>query len=393
MARHKRMTACRWTLMAGLLAGCGLQHGSELGFRSAATDGKTFKTGFCCGLTVAPDHRGFTSQLPRGVRERRRQVSESRAGDETKQLTTDIKKAGTASKLLAVLDAKMDGAVLDHIHVSAALIKLARFKKRRQLQRADAKHTVLAKLISRLHDMLQQKLLSPWSSANAFYAMSELYQELGTCVKPVLPRLSEAVAAKAAGMNEQGISNCLLSAAKLQGASPDVLTVVRPLVKQIRAKASCMNCQDLANCVWAAAKLQETSPAVLTAVPALAKHMLDKVKGMTPQELSNSLCAVAMLQEPVPQALAVVPVIVQHMQETIHAMNSQDLCNNFWAVGKLKDASPDMQALAQQLIERIRPVISTFAREGLRMSLWAAQQFREEELAADLQAALHRLQR
>ena len=376
MARNNRMPACHWMLVAGLLAGCGFQHGSELGFRSAATDGKTFKTHVCCGMTVAPDRRGPASGLPRGVRERRRRW-ESSSGAETKQLTAQIKKADSASKLLAVLDKQVDGAVLDHIHVSAALVKLARFKKRRQLQQADASSAVLAKLSSRLLGMLQQNLLSPWSSANTLYAMGVLYEDLGECMAQALPRLYEAIRVKSDGMNAQGLSNCLWAAARLQDASPEVLNAVSALAKRIPDKVEDMVPQHLSNSLWAAAKLQDASPEVLDAVPALAKCIPDKVEEMKQQEWSNSLWAAARLQDASPEVLDAVPALANRIADKVEDMDPQALSNCLWAAAKLQDSASRVLDIVPALVRRMQETISAMNLQDLPNNFWAAAMLKD----------------
>eukprot|EP00439_Symbiodinium_sp_Y106_P053455 s246_g7.t1 len=281
--------AHQWMLTAVVLAGCWLHMDPE--------------TNFCCRaagsrLAVTLDPRSFRCRVPRGVRERRRQQDRSQDDGEARRLTAQITKAGSASELLALLEKPAkDAALFNSFHISAAMTKLARFKKRRQVGQADASSPVWATLSVRVSDMLEQDLLPPREAANVFYAAGELYQEMGKHMTKVLPLLCDSVHKKAAGMAEQALSNCLLAVVKLEDASPDVLTVVSALAMHIPAKVGAMTTQGMSNCLLAAAKLQDSSPEVLDIVPALAKFLPHKVGDMIPQALSNSLWAAAKLQD------------------------------------------------------------------------------------------------
>ncbi|CAE7942619.1 unnamed protein product, partial [Symbiodinium sp. KB8] len=141
-----------------------------------------------------------------------------------RRLTAQITKAGSASKLLALLEKPLvDANLFNDFHMSAAWTTLARFKKRRQFRKADANNPVWAKLSARLHHMLSKDLLPSRQTANVFYSVGELYDEIERHMSQVLPKLCRAVAAKANGMKAQEISNCMLTAAKLPDASPEVL--------------------------------------------------------------------------------------------------------------------------------------------------------------------------
>ncbi|CAE7289961.1 unnamed protein product [Symbiodinium sp. CCMP2592] len=374
------------------------------------------------------------SKMPQRVREPRRGTQDSGSPEgEARMLTSRITKTDSAAELLELLGKQEQTRIFNEYHVTASMTKLAKLKRRRQLRQADTRSPVWAKLAARLQDMLQQDVLSPRSTANVFYAVSELYDEMGKHMLQVLPMLSEAVRVKATGMVEQALSNCLLAAGKLHDAAPEVLIAVPELSEQIRRKVASMNSQDLSNCIWAsaklhdaspqvldlvpalakriankvqdmisqalsnclwsAAKLQDASPEVLDSVPALAKHIVDKAKSMRAQELSNCLWAAAKLQDASPEVLAAVPALAKHIPDMLDDMVPQALCISFWAAAKLRQTSPEVLDLVPELIVRNGLVVRSFAPEGLRMSLWAAQQFEKHELVAKLQAEGNRRKR
>ena len=299
------------------------------------------------GVTVT---QGIASRIPCGVRPPRKQILDRDPRGEAKRFTTQIHQAGSAAELLALLENVPDQAALDHIHISAAMMSLAKFNKYRRLRKSHVDSRAWSRLVSRLHELLQQNALSPWSSANVFYATGELYKILGTHLRHVLPRLCKAVRSEASKMNAQELSNCMLAAEKLQNVSPEVRNVVPTFVSCIPGKVADMTPQGLANCLLAIAKLVDASKVVLEAVPAIARRL----------------------------------------QGNLFRMNSQDLANNFWAVAKLKDLSPEGLALAPMLVGRIVPQIGRFKTVELHMSVWAAQQLREHDLVAMVQAELDR---
>ena len=216
---------------------------------------------------------GLVSSIPRGVREPRRQVPDGKSPErEARMLTSRITKASSAAELLELLGKQANSKILNEYHVTAFMTALAKFKRRHQLRQADSSGPAWAQFANRLQDMLQQDLLSPRSISNTFYAMGELCEELDKSMTQVMPKLCQTVQAKAAGMEPQGLSICLLAAAKLQDVSPDVLIVVPAIAQCMPKKVHDMTPQSLSNSLWAAAKLQHASPELLDAVPALALY-------------------------------------------------------------------------------------------------------------------------
>ena len=357
--------AHQWMLTAVVLAGCWLHMDPE--------------TNFCCRaagsrLAVTLDPRSFRCRVPRGVRERRRQQDRSQDDGEARRLTAQITKAGSASELLALLEKPAkDAALFNSFHISAAMTKLARFKKRRQVGQADASSPVWATLSVRVSDMLEQDLLPPREAANVFYAAGELYQEMGKHMTKVLPLLCDSVHKKAAGMAEQALSNCLLAVVKLEDASPDVLTVVSALAMHIPAKVGAMTTQGMSNCLLAAAKLQDSSPEVLDIVPALAKFLPHKVGDMIPQALSNSLWAAAKLQDRAPEMLDAVPALVQHVRHKVEVghMDPQGLSNCLWAAARLQDSVPKVLEAVPTIARRMQEIVDIMNMQDLSNNFWA----------------------
>ncbi|CAE7289922.1 unnamed protein product [Symbiodinium sp. CCMP2592] len=379
----------RARLVAMLLAGCWLQNGAEPSFCGKVAEDIRLQLP-SCGATIP--QRG---RIPRRVRERRRQVPDRTSDGEARRLTAQISSTDSATELLALLEKPVENKNLfNHFHMSAAMTTLARFKKRRQLRPADASSSVWAQLAARLSEMLVQDALAPRGIANVFYAVGELYEQMGEHTSQVLPKLCEAVQAKAAGMVEQALSNCLLAAAKLQGSAPEALKVVPTLTRYIQGKAVSMNSQDLGNCLWAAARLQDASPEVLDAVPALAKRIADKAQDMIPQDLSNCLIAAAKLQDASPEVLDCVPALAKRIPEQVQHMNPQDLSNCLWASETLQDASPEVLDAVPALAKRIPDKVLHMVPQGQSNCLLAAAKLQDSapEALEAVPAVVRRMQ-
>ena len=99
--------------------------------------------------------------------------------DEARRLTAYISKARSASELLTRTGGALETAALfNHVHMSAALTKLSKFKKRHQFRPSDSSSPVWAKLSHRLDVMLREDSLPPRQVANVLYSIHELYEEM-----------------------------------------------------------------------------------------------------------------------------------------------------------------------------------------------------------------------
>ena len=352
----------------------------------------------CPGIGLLGDARatygGLASKIPKRVREPSRQATDTKNPEkEAKALTSRITKVSSAAELLDLLGKQMQSKILNEYHMTAFMTKLARFKRWNQLRQADANSPAWAQLTVRLQDMLRNDSLSPRSTANVFYALGELYEEMNLHIFQILPQLCKTVRRKAVSMNEQAMSNCLLAAAKLQDACPKALSIVASIANHIKSKVRSMNSQDLANCLWAAAKLQDASPEVLIAVPALAKGIPNRARNMKPQELSNCLWAAAKLKDTSPKVLDAVPALVKCIPDKVKDMTPQALSNCLCAAATLRDASPKVLSAVPALAERMPYEVQGMIPQALRMSSEAARRLGEEELAAKLKAELDRRKR
>ncbi|CAE7289928.1 unnamed protein product [Symbiodinium sp. CCMP2592] len=340
----RKRPACHWTFVATLLAGSWLHNRPE-----PSICGKVAARARRCSHTFPPRTasvsgcRSRTNRVRGGFRKRGGRLPDRTPDDEARRLTAYISRARSTSELLTRSDGALENAALfNHVHMSAALTRLSKFKRARQFYRSDASSPVWAKLCDRLDSMLREDSLPPRQVANVFYSVHELYEEMDRHQTRLLPKLCDAVRAKAAGMKAQELSNCLLAAAKLQDTSRAVLVVVPALANCIPDKVADMIPQHLSNCLWAAATLHDASPEVLEAVPALVKSIPDKVEEMIPQHLSNCLWGAATLQEALPEVVTAVPALAQHTPEQAQDMKPQELSNSLWAAAKLQDATPEV---------------------------------------------------
>ena len=332
--------------------------------------------------------------------------------DSPKLLTSKITKAGTAAKLLGVLDDAVDSAIFNDFHASAACTKLARWN----LGPGDVKNPVLPRLIKCIQVLIQEGQVGPRALANVVWAFAKLSvavpkvlevvpvlvkaaaskangmkaQELAnslwaaaqlqdTCpeVAEMVPALVAQIPGKAGEMIPQALSNSLWATAKLKGAISDILDIAPALVKEIPGKVDDMNPQELSNCLWATAKLQDAAPEVLSVVSALVEEIPGKTSDMKQQELSNILWAAANLHDKDADVLKVVGVVVEQMTQKPGAMNQQDLANNVWAAAQLQDAAPEVLQVVPALVAQIPAKAPQMIPQALSMSLWATAKLQD----------------
>ena len=302
---------------------------------------------------------------------------------EARRLTSSIKKAYSAVKLIEVLDGAVDGPIFNFFHASAAYTQLARLKRKRDLQQRDWDSPVLLRLHTRVEHMMGEDQLEARALANVLWSIVQLANQLNIPTQ-LLAALVKSLPAKVKGMDEQNLSNslwacaklkevafastvleivpaivaqipkrakdmvpqhlsnCLWACAKLKDVAPDVLEAVPSIVAQIPERATDMVPQGLSNCLWASAQLKDVAPHVLDAVPAIAVQIPNKAKDMKPQELSNCLLAATQLKKEVPQVLDIILAIVGEIPVKSKDMSPQDLSNSLEALGLLRDSVPEV---------------------------------------------------
>lgn len=367
----RKTPACQWTFVATLLAESWLRNGPEYNFCGGVAERRCLHR-FLPRAASASGSRNCTTRVRGRLRKRRGCLSDRTADDEARRLTGYISKARSASELLTRSDRPLETTTLfNHVHMSAALTRLSKFKKRRRFCQSDASSPVWAKLADRLDELLREDSLPPRQVANVFYSIHELYEEMGRFRTPLLPKLCDAVRAKAAGMKAQELSNCLLAAAKLQDISREVLVVVPALARRIPDKVADMIPQHLSNCLWAAARLHGASPEVLEAVPALVKSIPDKVEEMIPQHISNCLWGAATLQDALPEVVTAVPALAKLIPRKAEDMKPQELANSLWAAAELQDATPEVLIAAPFLAEMIPDKVNGMKPQELSNSMLA----------------------
>ena len=303
----------------------------------------------------------------------------------SKNLTSKISRAKSASQILQLVGEEVDGEVFDDYHISASFSRLAKFSQRQKLSPNDVRSSTWPRLVARLRAMLAADRLRARAVANVIWAAAELYEKVLGCDDQLMVELGKAVQLKASSMKAQELSNCLLVAAKLGHRVKSLLSCANSVVKVMPQKAESLKPQEVSNSLWALAKLKSVAPEVLTAVPVVAARIPYKVEGMKPQELSNSLWAAATLQDVSPEVLRVVPALAGSIPYKVEGMKPQELSNSLWAAAQLRDVSPEVLTVVPALAESIPYKVEGMTPQQLANSLWAAAALQEaapEVLAA-----------
>ncbi|CAK9044087.1 unnamed protein product [Durusdinium trenchii] len=305
--------------------------------------------------------------------------------DEVRQLNSRLKQAGSEAELIGILEEKVDAPFFDPIHASTAFHKLATFKQTEGSLPICAVNPAFLRLNARMKDFLKQNQVKSWASANLLWAIAILGNELSIVVS-LLPNLVKSFGARASGMTEQELSNCLLSAArlKLKGVAPEEgMNIAAVLADRIPGKADGMNPQELSNCLWASAYLIDVAPhAVAKIAPSICDQIPGKVSDMIPQHLSNCLWAAVQLKDVArDDAVKIVPALASRIPGKAAGMNPQEFSNCLWAAARLKDVAPDdvrkiVSALAGQI--GVDDVVNG---QDLSNNLWASAQL--QNLAPD----------
>ena len=214
---------------------------------------------------------------------------------EARRLTSSIKKAYSAVKLIEVLDGAVDGPIFNFFHASAAYTQLARLKRKRDLQQRDWDSPVLLRLHTRVEHMMGEDQLEARALANVLWSIARLANQLSIPTQ-LLAALVKSLPAKVKGMDEQNLSNSLWACAKLKEVAfaSTVLEIVPAIVAQIPKNANDMVPLALSNCLWASAQLKDEVPKVVEIVPAIVREISLKINDMVPQQLSNSVEALVL---------------------------------------------------------------------------------------------------
>ncbi|CAK9044085.1 unnamed protein product [Durusdinium trenchii] len=266
--------------------------------------------------------------------------------DEVRQLNSRLKQAGSEAELIGILEEKVDAPFFDPIHASTAFHKLATFKQTEGSLPICAVNPAFLRLNARMKDFLKQNQVKSWASANLLWAIAILGNELSIVVS-LLPNLVKSFGARASGMTEQELSNCLLSAArlKLKGVAPEeAMNIAAVLADRIPGKADGMNAQELSNCLWACANLIDVAPdAVAIIVPAVCDQIPGKVSDMIPQHVSNCLWAAGQLKDVArDDAVKIVPVLLAELPSKAKAMGPQNFANSLQGLVFLEDFAPEV---------------------------------------------------
>ena len=278
----------------------------------------------------------------------------SQADSAARTLTLKIKQAKSATELLDLLDAVVDGPIFNRFHASAAYTSLVTWKRKGGLTPSDKASPVLPRLDARVQRMTEEGQVGPREVANVLYSLGKLSDDLEIS-KGLLMALVKSLGEKASGMKPQELSNSLLACVQLKGVAPGVLTVLPKLAAQISIKAKDMDPQALSNSLWAFAHLKDDAchEDVAKLVAAVVRQIPENAKHMIPQALSNSLWAAAQLKDIAPDVKEIVPTIVAQIKDKPKGMNPQDLSNNLWAAARLKDDAREVLQMVPALLEEI----------------------------------------
>lgn len=138
-------------------------------------------------------------------------------------LTSKIKSAKSAKKVLAILDKTMNQPFFNKFHASAAYTSLTAMKRkgfRQQFGKRSWDSCVLSRLNDRVRTMILENQLGPREGANIFWSIVHL-RDLGPIVLQLLGPLVEVLPGHAGSMNTQQLANCLWAAAHLHECGAD----------------------------------------------------------------------------------------------------------------------------------------------------------------------------
>jgi len=289
-------------------------------------------------------------------------------------LTTHLVQSTSVEQLLDVCVTFR--AQLNHIHISAALVRLAKLAMQQQQQAAQAQAQ------QRQHPRRQPpQAPAPVPSYHVSWLLDELVTRLGCCsarelvnvlwalarlADPRAPRLpqlpallaslTDLLAADSSPSCVQHASNALWALATLQLQPGEGLTRVLLEAMERQPLYHTATSQQVANAMWAAARLQLQVPPGW--ISSLLGHLLRPGEPLAPQAAANCLWACAVLQPPAAAAAdgtpqlghphsegsgAAVPLpgsqlqqVLAAAQQLLHTAGPQELANLVWACGKLR---------------------------------------------------------
>ena len=301
---------------------------------------------------------------------------------EGKILTSKIKGAKSAKKLLAILDKTMDSQTFNKVHASAAYTALTAMKRRGWRRLGTWDSCVLSRLQARVRKMICENQLGCREGANILWAVVHLSEMDPMLLKGLLPALVEVLPSQVHGMNTQHLSNCLWASAQLQEVEPSVLKLVPAIASEIPSKAKDMVPQALSNCFCAAAKLQDATEEVLKVLPAIVAEISKKVGDMIPQALANCLWAAAQLQEVDAGVLRVVPWLVERMPSEAEKLKPQELSNCLLATAQLYEVEPLVLQILPVLADQLPLKVQQMNSQALSNCFWSCAQLQYHPQAA-----------
>ena len=177
----------------------------------------------------------------------------------SKVLTSQISLAKSPEALIVTIKDSVRDSRFNAVHASAALTRLARFKRQGRLKRESINSSAWPMLKSRLKAIIR-KSLPARNVASIYWGLAVLSDEPGLqFLLKLLPGLMEATRSQLDDMIPQGLSNCLWASAKLQSMAPEVLKILPAMARHLPEKLAGMKPQEIAICLWAAATVRDDS--------------------------------------------------------------------------------------------------------------------------------------
>jgi hypothetical protein len=267
-----------------------------------------------------------------------------------------IKYCGEAGELALILQEHR--GFLDHIHVSAAWVCLARLGTGRGGGEVGDAVDALQGLA---WDVLDQ--MDGQGTANVMHSMSKLHQ-IGVRADPkLLEAMQRRAMATTGDFKPQAVANVLLGLATMgERADRELLEAMQ---RRATAMAGVFNPQDVANVLWALATMGEMVDRGL--LETMQRRATATAGGFNPQATSNVLWALATMGERADRAL------LEAMQSRATAMagefNPQNVANLLWALATMGEKTDRVLLGAMQ--KRATATVGGFKPQNVANVLWA----------------------
>jgi len=237
------------------------------------------------------DRRGILSRPTKSGAERDKQLR--KALQSPAAVTTLIKSARSASRLVQILHIAFNTVSINMIHISAALIQLGKVKY--SLTPDLAQDPILVKTTQLANQLVSQNETSSREVANLLAPIAALQNEVPH-LQELLPALLKTLPSQISSMTPQAMANVLWALGLLQLNSDEARRVRGMLVSQIIACLPELSMMDIAQSIWGLAscghRRQDFEKKVLVIVRKQAAQMSSRSAVM---DLPQIACAFAKL--------------------------------------------------------------------------------------------------